>query len=85
MAFTGTGHQLGGENPVMRRDSNTGDTPTLVGGTRVIPSLKDICISTLDRYIDLLDDIGTTPYYLIESVLRKCNVKQLTRIELYTE
>ncbi|KAF9537520.1 hypothetical protein EC957_008057 [Mortierella hygrophila] len=33
----------------------------------------------------VLDDIGTTPYYLIESVLRKCNVKQLTRIELHTE
>ncbi|KAF9171403.1 hypothetical protein BGX20_007651 [Mortierella sp. AD010] len=92
MAFSGTGHRLGdGEWDA----TETGTT--LAPGVGTVPTLKDICLSTLDRYIDcnvsfvskltlgMLEDIGSTPYYLIESVLRKCNVKQLTRIELHTE
>ncbi|KAG0018973.1 hypothetical protein BGZ80_006493 [Entomortierella chlamydospora] len=80
MAFSGTGHRLGdGEWDA------TGTGTTLAPGVGAVPTLKDICLSTLDRYIDLLEDIGSTPYYLIESVLRKCNVKQLTRVELHTE
>ncbi|KAF9433242.1 Elongin-A [Entomortierella beljakovae] len=79
MAFSGIGHRLGdGECEAMEIE-----TTLLHPG--VVPTLKDICLSTLDRYIDLLEDIGSTPYYLIESVLRKCNVKQLTRVELHTE
>ncbi|KAG0296089.1 hypothetical protein BGZ97_004641 [Linnemannia gamsii] len=86
MAFTGVGQRLGPgqENTLPPWESISPSTTTPTARTAV-PSLKDICLSTLDRYVDLLDDIGTTPYYLIESVLRKCNVKQLTRIELHTE
>ncbi|KAG0062947.1 hypothetical protein BGZ90_002882 [Linnemannia elongata] len=85
MAFTGVGQRLGpGQgNTLPPWESIT--PPSSATRTAAVPSLKDLCLSTLDRYVDLLDDIGTTPYYLIESVLRKCNVKQLTRIELHTE
>ncbi|OAQ28134.1 hypothetical protein K457DRAFT_20545 [Linnemannia elongata AG-77] len=85
MAFTGVGQRLGpGQgNTLPPWESIT--PPSSTTRTAAVPSLKDLCLSTLDRYVDLLDDIGTTPYYLIESVLRKCNVKQLTRIELHTE
>ncbi|KAF9099464.1 RNA polymerase II transcription factor SIII subunit A3 [Mortierella sp. AD031] len=83
MAFTGVGQRLGsGQEGALPLWETPPTTPTT---TRAVPSLKDLCLSTLDRYIDLLDDIGTTPYFLIESVLRKCNVKQLTRVELHTE
>ncbi|KAF9919607.1 hypothetical protein FBU30_010767 [Linnemannia zychae] len=81
MAFTGVGQRLGPGQENTIPPWETPSTPTV----RTVPSLKDICLNTLDRYIDLLDDIGTTPYYLVESVLRKCNVKQLTRVELHTE
>ncbi|KAF9142994.1 hypothetical protein BG015_000580 [Linnemannia schmuckeri] len=83
MAFTGVGQRLGPgqENTLPPWESITPSSTTRT----TVPSLKDLCLSTLDRYVDLLDDIGTTPYYLIESVLRKCNVKQLTRVELHTE
>ncbi|KAI7828931.1 RNA polymerase II transcription factor SIII subunit A-domain-containing protein [Gamsiella multidivaricata] len=84
MAFSGTGHRLGDGDPIVLSDTESA-APVSTSHIGTIPSLKDICLSTLDRYIDLLEDIGTTPYYLIESVLRKCNVKQLTRIELHTE
>ncbi|KAI1309325.1 Elongin-A [Mortierella claussenii] len=92
MAFTGQGHRLGeGPAPPTIQDTigRVSTTQGLFseggrGGGRV-PTLKDLCLNTLDRYIDLLEDIGTTPYYLIESILRKCNVRQLTRIELHTE
>ncbi|KAK3840991.1 MAG: RNA polymerase II transcription factor SIII subunit A-domain-containing protein [Linnemannia gamsii] len=87
MAFTGVGQRLGPgqENTLPLWESITPSSTTTTTTTRTVPSLKDLCLSTLDRYVDLLDDIGTTPYYLIESVLRKCNVKQLTRVELHTE
>ncbi|ORZ15406.1 RNA polymerase II transcription factor SIII subunit A-domain-containing protein [Lobosporangium transversale] len=78
MAFSGEGYRLGDENVGAIGRTSAHDS-------KGVPSLKDICLSTLDRYIDLLEDIGTTPYYLIESILRKCNVKQLTRVELHTE
>ncbi|CAO3569509.1 unnamed protein product [Mortierella alpina] len=84
MAFTGQGHWLGDSDthPLWEDSVELASTAAVA---RAVPSLKDICLSTLDRYIDLLEDIGDTPYYLIEGVLRKCNVKQLTRIELHTE
>ncbi|KAI8345003.1 RNA polymerase II transcription factor SIII subunit A-domain-containing protein [Mortierella sp. GBAus27b] len=85
MAFSGPGHRLGSQDSLPTSDSILSAAPTANTDTGHVASLKDICLSTLDRYIDLLDDIGTTPYYLIESVLKKCNVKQLERIEQHSE
>ncbi|KAF9987557.1 hypothetical protein BGZ65_003110 [Modicella reniformis] len=104
MAFSGNGHRLDDQDSFTPSDEAP-PAPTLTVGIGPVPTLKDICLSVLDRYIDrntsamlteeglrllvlddlVLEDIGTTPYYLIESVLRKCNVKQLTRIEKHTE
>ncbi|GJJ73259.1 elongin-A [Entomortierella parvispora] len=91
MAFFGTGHRLGSEwgSDFVGEDGRPVDVD-LVGRHPAekpsgVPSLRDICISTLDRYVDLLEDLGATPYYLIESVLKKCSVKQLMRIEEHTE
>ncbi|KAF9560002.1 hypothetical protein EC968_006380 [Mortierella alpina] len=86
MAFNGQGHRLGNADTLPLFDDSVELSSKAASAiARTVPSLKDICLSTLDRYIDLLEDIGDTPYYLIESVLKKCNVKQLTRIELHTE
>ncbi|KAG0297343.1 hypothetical protein BGZ98_000623 [Dissophora globulifera] len=71
MAFTGTGHRLDDGDLLMLEDP---PAPALTP-FHSIPSLKDLCLVTLDRYIDLLEDIGTTPYYLIEGILRKCSGK----------
>ncbi|KAG0340186.1 hypothetical protein BG000_000498 [Podila horticola] len=78
IAFSGIGYTLG-EAPA--DDAHVGDVPSV----RHVPSLREACLSTLERYIDLIEDIGVTPYYLIESVLRKCNAEQLARIEDNTE
>ncbi|KAF9970725.1 hypothetical protein BGZ73_006506 [Actinomortierella ambigua] len=61
MAFSGTGHRLGSAMPMA--DSDTAHVPTLV----------DCCLRVLERHIDMIEDIGVTPFHLIESVLRKCN------------
>jgi len=58
MAFSGTGHRLGSEwgSDFIGDDGRpvgidlVGQHPTEAGST--VPSLRDICISTLDRYID---------------------------------
>ncbi|KAG0034776.1 hypothetical protein BGZ81_003180 [Podila clonocystis] len=78
IAFSGIGYTLG-EAPA--DDIKVDDVPP----ERHVPSLREACLSTLERYIDLIEDIGMTPYYLIESVLRKCNAEQLARIEDHTE
>ncbi|KAG0223661.1 Elongin-A [Actinomortierella wolfii] len=62
MAFPGTGHRLG---------SSVDDDPAAT--PRQVPSLLDCCLRVLERHIDMIDDIGVTPFHLIESVLRKCN------------
>ncbi|KAF9928200.1 hypothetical protein BGZ67_007108 [Mortierella alpina] len=86
MAFTGQGHRLGDSDTLsLLEDPVKSPSAAASAVARTVPSLKEICLSTLDRYIDLLEDLGDTPYYLIEGVLKKCNVKQLTRIELHTE
>ncbi|KAF9370748.1 hypothetical protein CPB97_002499 [Podila verticillata] len=78
IAFSGIGYTLG-EAPA---DDNL---VAGIGVGRHVPSLKEACLSTLERYIDCIEDIGVTPYYLIETVLRKCNAEQLARIEDHTE
>ncbi|KAF9330039.1 hypothetical protein BG006_006972 [Podila minutissima] len=79
IAFSGIGYTLG-EAP----DDNHAAVGERSSG-RHVPSLREACLSTLERYIDLIEDIGATPFYLIESVLRKCNAEQLARIEDHTE
>ncbi|KAF9157749.1 hypothetical protein DFQ26_008404 [Actinomortierella ambigua] len=65
MAFSGTGHRLGNALPMA--DGDTAPTQ------HQVPSLVDCCLRVLERHIDMIEDIGVTPFHLIESVLRKCN------------
>ncbi|KAI8146455.1 RNA polymerase II transcription factor SIII subunit A-domain-containing protein [Fennellomyces sp. T-0311] len=48
---------------------------------REIKSLVTISQETLARHLDVLDDVGSTPYSLLKPALRKATPKQLLRIE----
>ncbi|KAK6462154.1 RNA polymerase II transcription factor SIII subunit A-domain-containing protein [Scheffersomyces coipomensis] len=48
---------------------------------KTIQSLVSIATQTIAANINYIQDIGTTPYHLLESVLSRMNSKQLNQIE----
>jgi len=46
-----------------------------------VHKLEDLCISVLTDNVDKIYYLGDAPYYLLKTVLQKCNTKQLSRIE----
>ncbi|KAG0044095.1 hypothetical protein BGZ83_010662 [Gryganskiella cystojenkinii] len=85
MVFSGAGYRLGSDGGSDFVGDRPVDIDLVSDKATTVPSLRELCLLTLERYADLLEDLGETPYYLIESVLKKCSVKQLTRIEDHTE
>ncbi|KAJ1983787.1 Elongin-A [Dimargaris cristalligena] len=51
--------------------------------TPTFPSLQQLCIRTLTRNIDYVEDVGDIPFRLIEPALRICNGAQLQKIESF--
>ena len=68
--------------------SKKGRTAVFAGNVRTktythVPKLEDLCIQVLTDNYDKLCYLGDAPYYLLKSVLQKCNPKHLSRIEKY--
>ncbi|KND05113.1 uncharacterized protein SPPG_00785 [Spizellomyces punctatus DAOM BR117] len=45
------------------------------------PTLSEMCMRKLERNLNALQSLGAAPYYLVESLLRRCNAAQLERLE----
>ncbi|KAJ3088860.1 hypothetical protein HK102_007757 [Quaeritorhiza haematococci] len=50
-----------------------------------VPTLKEVCIKTLQNNVNALDYLGEVPYYLIKPVLERCTPAQLANIEFHNE
>lgn len=46
-----------------------------------VPTLQNLCIKVLTANINLIEEVGDTPYFLLKPVLEKCSLSQLCLIE----
>ena len=46
-----------------------------------VPRLVDLCLKVLCNHIDLIDEVGDLPYFVLKGVLDRCTPVQLMRIE----